>query len=97
MHPRTLLILCHIVLSLSQTKTRYVIGGYLSGNPSQLLRLWKPILTDYLAVTVGSSYQPPIEFELVPVDYTANTSSMQLADNGQLDFICDLRICSRIG
>ena len=89
---QTILSMQIIALGLSQTaqpKSRYVIGAYLSEDQSQLLRDWKPILSDYLSHTVGSNYQPPIGFDLVPIDYTVNTTSVQMADNGQLDFICD--------
>ena len=76
------------VESDSLSKTTYIIGLNIAGNPSQLLRTWKPVLSTYLTETVGTFYNPAISFKLIPVDYDATQSSADLINREMIDFMC---------
>ena len=69
-------------------KTRYTIGGWIPGTNATFLKAWTPIFSDYLTQEVGSQYSPPLQFDVIPVDYEPEFSSPTLARAGKLDFIC---------
>lgn len=72
----------------SPPKQTIVVGGYVVGNADILRQKWSLIFETYLTETVGTLYSPPINFLLIPVDFTAETTSPKLLKDGQLDFIC---------
>ena len=69
-------------------KSQYVVGGFISDLPSNFLNMWRPLLETYLSESVGSLYNPPINFTLIPVDYTPETRSQVLIPQGKVDFVC---------
>jgi hypothetical protein len=82
-------LLGSVQCKLTSSKRVYTIGGWNErGGSEKFMREWKPLLADYLTATVGPQYDPPISFELVPVDWTKNTTAEILIDEGRLDFIC---------
>jgi hypothetical protein len=80
---------CGFADSVSDTNL-YTIGVGITGDTNAFLRQWKPLLVNYLTSQVGSLYNPPIEFEIIPVDYDINTSTSILIPDGALDFVCKL-------
>ena len=85
-----LFLMCVSICDSSELsgKNKYVIGGYLPGTPAQLLHQWSPVLSNYLTETVGPLYDPPIQFELIAVDYDPSIASSTLIASGELDFMC---------
>ena len=73
----------------SAPKMTYVIGGYIADQPDVFLRLWKPVLEDYLTSVVGPQYDPPIEFKLIAADFTEETRIETLIQDGLVDFVCE--------
>jgi hypothetical protein len=83
------LILGTVNCKLTSSKRVYTIGGWNErGGSEQFMREWKPLLADYLTATVGPQYDPPISFQLIPIDWTKNTTAEILIEEGRLDFIC---------
>jgi hypothetical protein len=76
-------------------KTEYLIGGWSPGDTIALfMKRFKPIFQDYLTKEIGPLYQPPIQFKLIPTDWTElgneTTTSHMLIEEGQLDFACKI-------
>jgi hypothetical protein len=83
------LLLGTVKCKLTSPKQVYTIGGWNErGGSGKFMREWKPLLADYLTATVGPQYDPPISFQLIPIDYTNNTTAEKLIEEGRLDFIC---------
>ncbi len=82
------------VFSYSQSliKQEYIIGGWIPDLPENFLLQWSPIFEEYLTVSVGSLYQPPIQFRLIPVDFSTENRAIDLIKAGKLDFVCKLYI-----
>ncbi len=72
----------------SYPKETVTIGGYVGGSADELILNWSPIFETYLTQEVGSLYSPPIQFKLIPVDYTSDTTSPKLISAGLLDVVC---------
>ncbi len=81
-------------LSYSQSliKQEYVVGGWIPDLPENFLLQWSPIFEEYLTVTVGILYQPPIRFRLIPVDFSTENRAIDLIKEGKLDFVCEFDI-----
>lgn len=77
--------------SASAGKT-YTIGVGITGDVASFLAQWKPLLVDYLTSKVGSQYDPPISFEVIPVDYDLDSSTSVLIPKGVLDFVCEFML-----
>ncbi len=88
--PTNIILLCLSVGVCGEftLKSRYTIGGWIPGTNATFLQAWTPIFADYLSQEVGLQNSPPIEFDVIPVDYEAEFSSPSLARAGKLDFIC---------
>ena len=78
-------------------KSRYTIGGWIPGTNETFLNTWEPIFADYLTVTIGKDFLPPVQFDVVAVDYSPEFSSTTLANAGEIDFICKLHSGSDLG
>ena len=74
--------------SLYANKQQYIVGGWIPGNAANFLNKWRPLLEEYLTESVGALYEPSINFTLVAVDYTPETTMANLISNGVLDFVC---------
>jgi hypothetical protein len=75
----------------SSSKQTYTIGGWNQrGDSEKFLREWTPLLSDYLSAAVGSLYNPPISFQLIPIDWDENETAEVLISQDKLDFICEL-------
>jgi hypothetical protein len=75
----------------ASAKQIYTIGGWNQrGNSEKFLQEWTPLLADYLTSVVGLLYDPPISFQLVPIDWDENKTAEILIPEGKLDFICKL-------
>ena len=83
------ILCCGFTDSVSSVK-QYTIGVGITGDANTFLQQWKPLLVDYLTSQVGSLYDPPIEFKIIPVDYDMNTSTSILIPENALDFVCKL-------
>jgi hypothetical protein len=69
-------------------KREYAIGIWSNGDPDVVLMRWKPIFETYLTETVGRSYDPPISFRLVTVDFSEDQTTEDLITSGAIDFLC---------
>ena len=70
-------------------KVEYLIGGWLPGTPENMLLSVRPLFEDYLNENVGKMYNPKISFKLIPVDFSPETDSDPMMNQGNLDFICE--------
>ena len=70
-------------------KSDYVIGGWIPDLPGNFLSQWSPIFEDHLNALVGNSYNPPVRFHLVPVDFSTQNRAIDLITAGKLDFVCE--------
>ena len=77
---------------LATPKTVYVVGGWLPGTPENMLKALKPLFEDYLNTHVGNFYSPRISFQLKPVDFSPETDSDSLVQNGAIDFLCEFDV-----
>ena len=66
----------------------YTIGVGITGDVGTFLNEWRPLLVNYLTAKVASQYNPPLKFNIIPVDYSVNSSTSVLIPNGELDFVC---------
>lgn len=74
---------------LTTPKQVYTIGGWNQrGTAEKFLREWSPFFVAYLTSKVGPLYDPPISFDLIPIDWEENTAAEELIPKGALDFIC---------
>ena len=78
--------------SQSLVKQEYIIGGWIPDLPENFLIQWSPIFEEYLTVSVGTLYQPPIRFRLIPVDFSTENRAIDLIQAGKLDFVCEFDI-----
>ena len=69
-------------------KSQIFIGGWTTDSPEHFLSKFKPLFETYLNEYVGYSWNPPIEFSLIPGDYSEEQSFEKLMSEGQLDFAC---------
>jgi hypothetical protein len=72
----------------SNLTQQVLIGGRSPDSPNLFLEKWAPLFEGYLTSSVGSQFQPPIVFKLVPVGYTPSTEAADMLKDGKLDFIC---------
>lgn len=87
----TLLLMTLALVSSKPTtpKRIYTIGGWNQrGTAEKFLRDWSPFFVDYLTSTVVPLYDPPISFQLIPIDWEENSAAEVLIPKGDLDFIC---------
>ena len=64
-------------------KPKYVVGVYSSEGDQVVFDLYGTVFKDYLTATAGQKFDPPIEFDLVPVTLT---TLMNMADDKTVDF-----------
>ncbi len=76
-------------VSQSLIKQEYIIGGWIPDLPANFLLQWSPIFEEYLTVIVGTQYEPPIQFRLIPVDFSPENQAIDLIKAGKLDFVCE--------
>jgi hypothetical protein len=81
--------ICLIQTSHSAHKLRYVIGGSSTDVSSIFIDKYRLLFETYLNDSVGSSFDPPITFSLVPVDYFPEQTSRAMFLRGELDFLCE--------
>ena len=68
--------------------TVFTIGGWMAADESTFLQLWRPIFEQYLTTAVGTLYDPPVSFSLVPADFKEQQSFLKMIAEGLLDFVC---------
>ena len=68
----------------------YTIGGWMAGDESTFLRLWRPIFEQYLTTAVGALYEPPVSFSLVAADFQEQQRFASMIADELLDFVCKL-------
>jgi hypothetical protein len=65
------------------------VGGWIPDSPEHLVKKFSPLFETYLNEVVGIAIQPPVEFKLVPVEYSKETSFEEMMKNRSLDFVCE--------
>eukprot|EP00281_Chroomonas_sp_CCMP1168_P019235 CAMPEP_0206225022 /NCGR_PEP_ID=MMETSP0047_2-20121206/7333_1 /ASSEMBLY_ACC=CAM_ASM_000192 /TAXON_ID=195065 /ORGANISM="Chroomonas mesostigmatica_cf, Strain CCMP1168" /LENGTH=693 /DNA_ID=CAMNT_0053648009 /DNA_START=65 /DNA_END=2143 /DNA_ORIENTATION=+ len=65
-------------------KTKYVVGGLAFNGPEILYKEMTETFQTHLNQVVGPRFDPPLEFELVALDFT---STFTTVDDGTIDFI----------
>ena len=80
-----------LINSRSMTTKKYWIGGWTTDAPDIFLFKFRPLFEAYLNEMVGSVMQPPVEFSLIPAEYTEEDSFENLSSFGMLDFACTYR------
>ena len=64
-------------------KEKYLVGVYSNEGENSVFRLYNQTFATYLTATAGKRFNPPIEFEVVPV----NLNSLMLrAEAEEVDF-----------
>ena len=66
---------------------KIVIGGWVVDGPEILSNRYSLLFETYLTEVVGSTMEPPVEFILVPIDYTEGTSLERNLNS--LDMMCE--------
>lgn len=64
-------------------KPRYVVGIYSSEGEAEVFRLYNTTFAQYLTATAGRRFNPPIQFDIVPVTLT---SLMAKTEKEEVDF-----------
>mmetsp|Transcript_61025 Transcript_61025/g.163891 ORF Transcript_61025/g.163891 Transcript_61025/m.163891 type:complete len:90 (+) Transcript_61025:71-340(+) len=77
------------ILACDAQKTNYSIGAWIPGTTENMLSTLRPLFEDFLNEKVGNMQSPPVRFNLVPVDFTEETSSYAMIGAGKLDFLCE--------
>ena len=65
-------------------KPKYRVGVYASEGDEVAHAMYDAVFQDYLTETAGKRFDPPLDFEVVPVSLT---ELLELAENEQVDFL----------
>jgi hypothetical protein len=74
---------CSIFPSSSQINP-IVVGGVPLGSSSSFLQSWQPTFEKYLFDTVGTLYNPPLNFSLIPLTLS---NAFQMVNERRVQFI----------
>mmetsp|Transcript_14254 Transcript_14254/g.38910 ORF Transcript_14254/g.38910 Transcript_14254/m.38910 type:complete len:394 (-) Transcript_14254:20-1201(-) len=72
---------------LKPDKEVYTIGGWNGGTIDLFKTQYKKVFESYLSQEVGTLYDPPIKFQLTPVDFEINATATSLIKQNMLDFV----------